>query len=103
MPLRVKIIKRRNCHSVRNMFRSPMQVDKIILHKSGDSYPICPRCDCSLDREYMRFCDRCGQRLSWGKEKPIQTLYAPRDKYRRKKRQNCQVPIPFLRVNDHRE
>ncbi len=31
----------------------------------ADSYPVCPRCECTLDREYQLFCDRCGQALSW--------------------------------------
>jgi len=26
---------------------------------------ICPRCDSLLDREFVHFCDRCGQRLDW--------------------------------------
>ena len=35
------------------------------LPVSGYCYPVCPRCEMSMDREYMSFCDRCGQRLSW--------------------------------------
>lgn len=27
--------------------------------------PVCPRCNRTLDREYQKFCDRCGQRLAW--------------------------------------
>ena len=46
-------------------YRVPRSVTKVLLHRSGDCYPICPRCDCTLDREYMGFCDRCGQRLAW--------------------------------------
>lgn len=45
--------------------RSPMAVVDILLLKSGDAYPVCPRCSVSLDREFVNFCDRCGQRLSW--------------------------------------
>lgn len=33
---------------------------------AGDCYPLCPRCARELEREYVRFCDRCGQRLDWG-------------------------------------
>lgn len=29
------------------------------------SFPVCPRCGRSLEREYMDYCDSCGQRLSW--------------------------------------
>ena len=46
-------------------YRIPRQVRQVSVLQNGDSYPICPRCDISIDREYMSFCDRCGQRLSW--------------------------------------
>lgn len=29
------------------------------------TFPVCPRCRCSLEREYQSFCDNCGQRLNW--------------------------------------
>lgn len=45
-------------------YRAPMPVTKAITYTS-DTYPICPRCDRSLEREYMSFCDRCGQKLNW--------------------------------------
>lgn len=47
-------------------YRIPLQVTQFMLLAGGDAYPICPRCKRSVDREYMRFCDRCGQRLFWG-------------------------------------
>ena len=46
-------------------YRLPMPVSQVLVFPSGDSYSICPRCDTTLDREYMRYCDRCGQHLSW--------------------------------------
>lgn len=46
-------------------FRIPYAVTEILLFPSGNSYPLCPRCNRCLDREYMRFCDSCGQRLEW--------------------------------------
>ena len=46
-------------------YRVPLAVKAIRVRESGDSYPICPRCGNTMDREYMRFCDRCGQRLCW--------------------------------------
>ena len=42
-----------------------MPVAEVILLNDGITFPICPRCSISLDREYMKFCDRCGQRLDW--------------------------------------
>ena len=29
------------------------------------TYPVCPGCGCTLEREYQNYCDRCGQRLDW--------------------------------------
>ena len=29
------------------------------------TFPVCPRCRGSLEREYQSFCDNCGQRLNW--------------------------------------
>lgn len=45
-------------------YRIPLPVTKVIVLTST-TYPVCPRCTLSLDREYMSFCDRCGQRLNW--------------------------------------
>lgn len=46
-------------------FRRSMAVRTAVLYRSGDTYPLCPRCRIPMDREYQRFCDRCGQRLDW--------------------------------------
>ena len=47
-------------------FRSPLQVTEMIyLSHMHTAYPRCPRCHASLDREYMAFCNCCGQHLDW--------------------------------------
>ena len=46
-------------------YRCPLPVTRFRSLANGDCYPVCPRCDSSLDREYTQFCDRCGQRLAW--------------------------------------
>ena len=46
-------------------YRVPLPVTKVIVYRSGTSCPVCPRCSMSLEREYMAFCDRCGQKLNW--------------------------------------
>ena len=28
-------------------------------------YYVCPSCGITLEREFVNFCDRCGQRLDW--------------------------------------
>jgi len=47
-------------------FRRPMAVTEVVYHsRSGNSFPRCPRCRLTMEREYMHFCDRCGQKLDW--------------------------------------
>ena len=46
-------------------YRIPMQVKQVRRFLNGSYYPICPGCQQTIDREYMHFCDRCGQRLAW--------------------------------------
>lgn len=48
-------------------YRNAMAVTRMRLFPRDGAYPVCPRCGISLEREYQRFCDRCGQRLSWGR------------------------------------
>lgn len=59
-------------------FRSPKPVIEILLLEHGDAYPICPGCSISLEREYMNFCDRCGQRLDWKQIKKARIIYPKR-------------------------
>ncbi len=33
--------------------------------QKGTAYPVCPGCGADLERDYQRFCDRCGQKLDW--------------------------------------
>ena len=47
-------------------YRIPLLVTEVV--ESGfpkSCFPVCPRCSRSMEREYMAFCDCCGQRLSW--------------------------------------
>lgn len=46
-------------------YRVPLLVKNVRTFADGNTYPICPRCINTLDREYMSFCDRCGQKLNW--------------------------------------
>ena len=39
--------------------------------------PVCPRCGRSLEREYVSFCDRCGQKLGWDRIDRARILLAP--------------------------
>ena len=46
-------------------YRQPLKVMQMLLLESGDCFPMCPRCGITLEREYMSYCDRCGQCLDW--------------------------------------
>lgn len=47
------------------MYRVPMQVTTIIMYKPDYGFPQCPKCEVTIERDYQKFCDRCGQKLSW--------------------------------------
>ena len=46
-------------------FRYPKKVKKVILYENEDTFPICPSCKMTMEREYQSYCDRCGQKLNW--------------------------------------
>lgn len=56
-------------------FRAAMAVTQIRLFPMDGAYPVCPRCQISLDREYQHFCDHCGQRLGWKGYRKAQIIY----------------------------
>lgn len=47
------------------LYRVPVLVTEFRTFIISGNYPVCPRCRNSLDREYMSFCNNCGQKLSW--------------------------------------
>lgn len=66
MLLKLTITKPRDTSRLRAYtYRVPLLVTERRIFASGDSYPVCPRCARTIDREYMCFCDRCGQKLNW--------------------------------------
>lgn len=49
-------------------YRVPLLVTKIKLYLGWQlSFPVCPKCKMTLEREYQNYCDRCGQCLDWSK------------------------------------
>ena len=49
-------------------YRRPLRVIHIICYRAYSHnilYPLCPRCGVTLEREYQKYCDRCGQCLDW--------------------------------------
>ncbi len=52
------------------LFREPMLVMRsncYSCYHGVTTYPICPRCNISLEREFQAYCDRCGQCLDWSR------------------------------------
>lgn len=56
-------------------YQIPMEVTQVLKRLNGDCYPVCPRCKMTIEREYMGFCDRCGQKLGWAKLKNAIYVY----------------------------
>jgi len=47
-------------------YRTPMAIKQIrVIVKDETSFPVCPKCQISLERDYQTYCDNCGQRLKW--------------------------------------
>lgn len=65
MTLKPAVQHRKSSFSTAGSYRIPMPVREILELPNGYRAAVCPRCNCTLDREYQRFCDRCGQHLSW--------------------------------------
>lgn len=49
-------------------FRLPLPVTQVRYFRFLNgltSFPVCPQCKITLEREYQKYCDRCGQCLDW--------------------------------------
>lgn len=49
---------------VAEAYRTPMPIQQMKI-LGGFGYYICPQCGMTMDREFMSYCDRCGQCLDW--------------------------------------
>lgn len=78
MPLKTTVVKLRNRLRIA-AYRYRLPVREVLLFSCGDAYPICPRCGSMLEREYVRFCDCCGQRLAWQFLDSAAVIHAPRE------------------------
>lgn len=60
-------------------YRVAMRVAEVMVCKSAfmgeTGYYVCPRCHITLEREFMSFCDRCGQHLDWTDYKAARIIY----------------------------
>lgn len=49
-------------------YRLPIEVFEIVYYRKAEiSFPVCPKCNIAIEREYQTYCDRCGQYLSWNR------------------------------------
>ena len=79
MPLKEKTVRQRNTTIfAAYLYRIPLPIRNVLQFPDGNCYPICPRCDRTIEREYMSFCDRCGQRLAWDYLDFANIIFAPR-------------------------
>lgn len=49
-------------------YRRPLLVRELMIFPAKPEaygYYVCPRCRITVDREFVRYCDRCGQHLDW--------------------------------------
>lgn len=53
------------------LYREPMLVTEMRILGRRNAFPVCPRCNITIERDYQAFCDRCGQMLKWN---PISKL-----------------------------
>ena len=47
------------------LYRVPIPIIRAIELQDGFWDPLCPRCKNAIDREFVRYCSCCGQRVSW--------------------------------------
>ena len=56
-------------------YRKELLVRELMVFSNGEGYYICPRCHVSLSREFVCYCDRCGQHLGWHGYKKVKVIY----------------------------
>jgi len=63
-------------------YRQKMRVTEVVVISSAfygeTGYYVCPQCSVTLEREFMTFCDRCGQRLDWKDHRKAKKIYPGR-------------------------
>lgn len=55
-------------------YRKALLVKELMVFSDGTCYYICPRCRITLDREFVSYCDRCGQHLGWREYKKAKVV-----------------------------
>ena len=64
-----------NLLTILSSYRLQMPVTEVMVFPDGNGYYVCPRCHITVEREFMSFCDRCGQHLGWKGYKKARKIY----------------------------
>lgn len=56
-------------------YRREVPVKEVIVFQNGAAYYVCPRCGITMEREFMAYCDRCGQHIGWKGYKKAKVIY----------------------------
>jgi len=66
-------------------YRFPMSVRELMIFPdtiNEYSAYVCPRCGITMEREFMAYCDRCGQCLDWKWHAQAKIVYPGKKKRR---------------------
>ena len=55
-------------------YHLPRTVTAVRIYRDGNIFSICP-CDVCIEREYQRYCHRCGQYLDWSKLEEAEEIF----------------------------
>lgn len=64
-----------NFLTIFSSYRLQMPVAEVMGFPDGNGYYVCPRYHITVEREFMSFCDRCGQHLDWKGYKKAKIVY----------------------------
>ena len=56
-------------------YRMELPIREVMVFPNGHAYYVCPRCNITLEREFMSYCDRCGQHLGWNSYRKAKVIY----------------------------
>ena len=59
-------------------FRQALPVTELMVFQShcGETgYYVCPGCAMTIEREFMSFCNHCGQKLDWSGYKKVKKIF----------------------------
>ena len=62
-------------------YRRPMLVREVMMFRMRldcYGYYVCPRCHITMEREFVKYCDRCGQCLDWSRYEQAEVVYPGR-------------------------